>query len=163
MVPDRTVPQVRRLRAQDRQRWGELWHGYLSFYRADLSDEVTDLTFRRLCERDQGMLGLVAVDTEDRPIGLAHLVFHPATWSAEGYCYLEDLFVDRGQRGGLVARTLFAAVYAQARERGVGRVYWNTQQYNGAARSLYDTVGELTSFVVYEHTIENDKGGSDAA
>ena len=45
---------------------------------------------------------------------------------------------------------LFNVVYEVAREHGAGRIYWHTQQFNGAARSLYDTVGQLTSFVVYE-------------
>jgi GNAT superfamily N-acetyltransferase len=143
--------RVRRLQAGDLDRWRVLWDGYLSFYRADMPAQLTDLTFRRLCDGEQGMLGLVAVDVDDMPVGLAHLVFHGSTWSDAGYCYLEDLYVDAQHRGGRVAQALFEAVYEQARARKVERVYWHTQQYNGAARSLYDTVGELTSFVVYEH------------
>jgi GNAT superfamily N-acetyltransferase len=145
--------RVRRLRDEDRQAWEELWAGYLRFYRAEIAPDVTERSFGRLCAGDEGMLGLVAADDDDRPVGLAHVVFHPATWSAAGYCYLEDLFVRRDLRGGEIARALFDAVYAAARERGADRVYWHTQQYNGAARSLYDTVGRLTSFVVYEHDL----------
>jgi GNAT superfamily N-acetyltransferase len=149
-----TEIEVRPLRAEDRERWVELWSGYLSFYRANLSDEVTESSFARLCAGDAGMVGLVAVGPDDVPIGLAHLVFHPATWSTVSSCYLEDLFVDRRQRGGDVARALFDAVYARARAAGADRVYWHTQQFNGPARSLYDTVGRLTSFVVYEHDLD---------
>jgi GNAT superfamily N-acetyltransferase len=145
---------VRRLRNEDFNRWRALWGSYLSFYRADVPEEVTDLTFTRLRDGEQGMLGLVATDSDDQPIGLAHLVFHPATWSASGYCYLEDLYVDPSHRRGRAARTIFEAVYTQARERGAERVYWHTQQFNGPARSLYDSVGQLTSFVVYEHQID---------
>lgn len=145
---------VRRLRPQDLDRWRILWDGYLSFYRATVDDEITDLTFERLCAGDHTMLGLVAVDGDDQPVGLAHLIFHAATWSAGEYCYLEDLYVDPSHRGTDVARRLIESAYAQARERGSHRVYWNTQQFNGAARSLYDTVGELTSFVVYEHLLD---------
>jgi GNAT superfamily N-acetyltransferase len=142
---------VRHLLGADYSRWRELWSGYLSFYRARVSDEVTDVTFRRLREGERGMLGLVAVDADDGPVGLAHLVFHPATWSESDYCYLEDLYVEPSHRGGSAAGMLFDEVYAEARARGAKRVYWHTQQFNGAARSLYDTVGQLTSFVVYEH------------
>jgi GNAT superfamily N-acetyltransferase len=145
--------QVRRLRDADRAAWDELWDGYLRFYRADVSAEITNATFGDLCAGSDGMLGLVAVGDDDRPVGLAHLVFHRSTWSATGYCYLEDLFISRDARGGGVARALFDGVYAAARERGAERVYWHTQQYNGAARSLYDTVGHLTSFIVYEHEL----------
>ncbi len=145
---------VRRLRTADADRWRELWDGYLSFYRADVSEEVTARTFQRLCDGDEAMVGLVAVDGDDRPLGLAHLVYHAATWTSSNYCYLEDLFVDRGQRGTGISQALFDAVYAHAREAGSSRVYWHTQQFNGAARSLYDTVGSLTSFVVYEHDLD---------
>jgi hypothetical protein len=34
--------------------------------------------------------------------------------------------------------------------RGAGRLYWHTQEYNGRARSLYDQVARVTSFIVYE-------------
>jgi GNAT superfamily N-acetyltransferase len=141
---------VRRLEDRDRKRWLELWAGYLHFYRAELSDEVTELTFVRLRDGADGLLGLVATDGDGRLVGFAHLVFHPSTWSSTGYCYLEDLYVDRSARGGGVSRALFEATYAEARARGADKTYWHTQQFNGAARSLYDKVGHLTSYVVYE-------------
>jgi GNAT superfamily N-acetyltransferase len=144
---------VRRLRATDREGWQRLWDQYLRFYRADLPARVTDKTFARLCESDGGLVGLLALDGEDTAVGLAHLVFHPSTWADGPYCYLEDLFVDRGARGGGVAGRLFEVIYETAHEHGARRVYWLTQQFNGAARSLYDTVGHLTSFVVYEHEL----------
>jgi GNAT superfamily N-acetyltransferase len=146
--------RVRRLEDDDAVGWRVLWDGYTSFYRSEIPDHVTDLTFARLRDGEDGMVGLVAVDGDDAPVGLAHLVFHAATWSESGYCYLEDLYVDPAHRGGRVARSLFDAVFAEARQRGVERVYWHTQEFNGAARSLYDTVGRLTSFVVYEHLVE---------
>jgi GNAT superfamily N-acetyltransferase len=153
MATDRSQPAVRALRTEDFSRWRVLWDGYLSFYRSELDEKTTELTFRRLCEGEQGMLGLVAVDADDQPIGLAHLVFHSSTWSTAGYCYLEDLYVEPGHRGGRLATAIFDAVYACAREHGAERVYWHTQQFNGPARSLYDTVGQLTSFVVYERLL----------
>jgi GNAT superfamily N-acetyltransferase len=142
--------QVRRLRDGDRRGWERLWQGYLRFYRASLDGPITDQTFARLRDQTDGFAGLVAVDDDERPVGLAHLVFHRSTWSATTYCYLEDLYVDPSQRGGGVAQSLFDAVYALARERGADRVYWHTQQFNAPARSLYDKVGRLTSFVMYE-------------
>jgi GNAT superfamily N-acetyltransferase len=144
---------VRRLRAGDREPWERLWEQYLSFYRAELAPATSDATFARLCEADGSLLGLLAVDPDDTALGLAHLVFHPSTWTDASYCYLEDLFVDRAARGSGAANRLIDSVYASARERGADRVYWTTQQFNGPARSLYDTVARLTSFVVYEHDV----------
>jgi GNAT superfamily N-acetyltransferase len=144
---------VRRLRVGDREGWQPLWDQYLSFYRAELPPETSDATFARLCEPNSDLVGLLAVDGDGRAVGLAHLVFHPSTWTEAPYCYLEDLFVDPASRGSGVANRLIDTVYESARELGAGRVYWTTQQFNGAARSLYDTVAHLTSFVVYEREL----------
>ena len=95
------------------------------------------------------MFGFVA-ETDGELKGLVNALVHPSTWTTSCYCYLEDLFVDRDSRGGHIARELIEAVSTEATARGAAHVYWHTQQYNGAARSLYDQVARLTSFVVYE-------------
>lgn len=140
---------IRPVREGDRTAWLPLWLGYNAFYRNDPPEEVTGVTFRRLCDGSHGFFGLVA-EHSGGLVGLAHAVFHPATWTTETYCYLEDLYVAREGRGTGAARRLMEGVYAEADRRGSGRVYWHTQQYNAPARSLYDVVGHATSFVVYE-------------
>jgi GNAT superfamily N-acetyltransferase len=147
---------IRELRSEDRQGWLELWSGYLAFYRVELDERVTRTTFERLCDGAEGMFGLVAVDGgggDERVVGFANAIVHPSTWALAGYCYLEDLFVARGARGGNVGEELIEATALAAHERGVERLYWHTQQFNGAARSLYDKVGRLTSMVVYERDV----------
>src|SRR5437868_1360199 len=124
-----TPPSIRPLRATDRPAWDVLWAGYLRFYRAELTQEVTDLTFKRLCDRVDGMYAFVAVDGEDRAVGFAHAIAHPSTWSATGYAYLEDLFVSPDVRGGDLARALIETTAQEARERGLDRLYWQTQSY----------------------------------
>jgi len=143
---------IRALTADDYPGWLPLWRGYLRFYRGEVSDEVTLDTFRRLAGGLDGMTGLVAEGPAGTGglAGLAHLVFHPSTWASQPYCYLEDLFVAPSARGSGLSRQLIDAVYAEADKRGAARVYWETQEYNGAARSLYDLVAHRTSFVIYE-------------
>jgi len=145
---------IRALRAEDRDAWRVLWDGYLRFYREDLPEHITELTFRRLVQREDGMFGLVAVDSNDRPVGLANVLTHPSTWTENGYCYLEDLYVSPEARGTGAGRALIEAVIEAARERDITRVYWHTQQFNGRARSLYDVAGTLTSMVVYERSLD---------
>ncbi len=140
---------VRPLAARDEQRWRELFEGYVTFYEASVPDTVVALTWRRLLAGEDGMAALVAVDEADRPIGLAHLVFHRSTWTETWYCYLEDLFVDPGIRRAGVGRALIDATYAEATRRGATRTYWATQETNKTARRLYDSVGVLTEFVQY--------------
>lgn len=83
---------IRRINGDDKAQWLALWQGYLDFYRADVAPQVTDRTFERLGQ-DEQVYGLVAEDAEGRLLGLMNLVFHPSTWSAVGYCYIEDLYV----------------------------------------------------------------------
>ncbi len=141
---------IRALRNDDWDGWAALWAGYLAFYRADLDDVTSRRTFERLCAGEEGMFGLLAVDDAGKAVGLADCVVHASTWSRQPKCYLEDLFVDPVARGQDVGRALLLAVQEAGTERGADRVYWHTQQYNGRARSLYDQVGQPTSFVVYE-------------
>ena len=142
-------PTVRPLQARDFDAWHLLWDGYNSFYRHEVTAEVTEDTFRRLHEGADGFLGLVA-EHEGGLVGLAHAIFHPSTWTTRTYCYLEDLFVARTHRGSGAARALIEALYAEADRRGADSVYWHTQSYNAPARSLYDQVAKSTSYVVYE-------------
>jgi GNAT superfamily N-acetyltransferase len=141
---------IRPLQHSDWEAWKPLWDGYLDFYRAELDAETTKKSFERLCDGTDRMHGLLALDGAGAAVGLAHLVLHPATWTAGSYCYLEDLFVAPDARGGEVASELILAVYEHADEAGATRVYWHTQEFNGPARSLYDKLGRRTSFVVYE-------------
>ena len=57
--------RVRRTQSRDFDRWRVLWSGYLAFYRGEVPDHVTDMTFKRLCGDEEGMVGLVAVDADD--------------------------------------------------------------------------------------------------
>jgi len=59
-----------------------------------------------------------------------HLLFHPSTWSATSYCYLEDLFVSPSVRGGGVGCALIEATYDEADRQGAERVYWLTAHDN---------------------------------
>ena len=142
-------PTVRPLQARDFDAWHLLWDGYNSFYRHEVTAEVTEDTFRRLHEGADGFFGLVA-EHEGGLVGLAHAIFHPSTWTTRTYCYLEDLFVAGPHRGSGAARALIEALYAEADRRGADSVYWHTQSYNAPARSLYDQVAKSTSYVVYE-------------
>ncbi len=141
---------IRRVEAADYDDWSRLWQGYLDFYRAQVPQATTARTFDRLVKQLDDMVGLVAVGADGKLLGFAHLVFHPSTWSDTSYCYLEDLFVAQAARGTATGRDLIRATYDEADRRGASTTYWQTQQYNGAARSLYDQVGHPTSFIIYE-------------
>lgn len=149
---------VRPLRAEDRPAWDPLWAGYLAFYRHELAVAVTDSTFARLCAGGDDLFGLVAVDADDRAVGFSHALLHASTWAPGGVCYLEDLYVEPGTRGGDTGRALIEATATEARTRGAETLYWRTQAFNGRARSLYDQVAHLSSDVLYERDLDGGPG-----
>lgn len=139
---------IRGICASDKLGWENLWQQYLHFYRADVSPEISDKTFSKLCQKEE-LVGLVAVNNQGQILGFMHLVYHASTWSDTNYCYIEDLFVDKSARGKNVAESLFNEAYKHAEVRESSRVYWMTQEFNSSARSLYDKIGQRTSFIIY--------------
>ncbi len=143
---------VRPLQRPDQAAWKVLWQAYLDFYEQDLAPEVTETLFERLLS-ESGHRGFVAI-RDGEPVGLVHFLFHNSTWSTLSTCYLEDLFVSAGLRGGGAGRKLIEAVYAEAdREPSAsGNVYWHTHDHNARARQLYDRIGVLSDFVRYDRS-----------
>jgi GNAT superfamily N-acetyltransferase len=127
-----------------------LFRAYLVFYRTVLSGKQIELTWTRLLSQEDGMFGLIALDAQDTPIGIANILFHRSTWAEHGYCYLEDLFVEKTVRRSGAGRALIEATYAEAGRRGASDTYWATDKDNAAARALYDKVGKLTPFLQYK-------------
>lgn len=139
---------IRPLTPTDEAGWRRLWAAYLRFYRAEVPEAVTAGTFARLLDPASGMGGLVA-EQDGAVIGICNYIFHANTWSLQPTCYLQDLYVDPAARGSGAAKALIAECEAVARAQGCFRLYWLTQEFNGPARSLYDTVAQRTSFIVY--------------
>jgi GNAT superfamily N-acetyltransferase len=142
--------RVRRLEANDKPAWLSLFRGYIEFYKTALPDEVIETTWQRLMAGQPDFhIALVAVNSEDKPVGLAHLLFHRSTWSPTWYCYLEDLFVDPKRRANGIGRALIEATYREADARECTRTYWTTQEFNYRARGLYDQVATKSPFIQY--------------
>ena len=142
--------RVRRLEARDKPVWHILFKGYIEFYKATVPEDVIEMTWKRLMEGAPDFhIALVAVDAADKPVGLAHVLFHRSTWSPTSYCYLEDLFVDPAQRAKGAGRALIEATYREADARKCTRTYWATQDFNYRARALYDQVATKSVFVQY--------------
>ena len=139
---------IRELKETDKDRWLELWAGYLEFYKSNLSPEQTEFTWKRLINNEQKMYGFVA-ENESGVVGFTHCLFRPSTWTETDYCYLEDLFVDPNIRGKGVGRALMNRVVELAKEKNSKRVYWTTQEFNKTARVLYDSITSVSEFVQY--------------
>lgn len=143
---------IRPAEPKDEARWRELWAGYVKFYRASVPEEATASTWKLILDPESKIEALVA-ESDGKVIGICNYLFHDSTWSTQPICYLQDLFVDSKARGGGAAKKLILACEEKAKEKGAFRLYWQTQEYNGAARSLYDTIVPRSSFIVYRKNL----------
>lgn len=129
---------IRPIKASDENRWLILWQGYLDFYKTSVPSELTELTWARIMDPDFNMKCAVAEQDGD-VIGFTTFNLQNSTWSPNGHCYLEDLFVDPAVRGSGAGRALIDYVKAYAIDLKCSRLYWNTDEDNETARNLYDS------------------------
>jgi GNAT superfamily N-acetyltransferase len=129
---------IRAANPADKQRWLVLWQGYLDFYKTELSTEQSELTWQRILNPEFNMKCALAID-DGAIVGFTTYNLQNSTWSENGHCYLEDLFVDSTVRGKGVGRALIEYVKSYAIENNCSRLYWNTDEDNATARKLYDS------------------------
>lgn len=102
--------QIAPVTRADHAVWESLWQGYLDFYETSLPPQMSALTFDRITGGDASMGGFLAWRLEGQgrreALGLVHFLTHRGTWTRGDHCYLEDLFVAPGVRGGGVGRAL---------------------------------------------------------
>ena len=139
---------IRSLNAADQESWLALWRGYQSFYKVDLPEATSQVTWQRLLDEHEPMSGAVAL-VGGHTVGIVHFIQHRSCWTPGDYLYLQDLFVAPELRGQGVGRALIEHVYAQARERECSRVYWLTHETNHEAMLLYGRIAERSGFLQY--------------
>ena len=138
---------IRPVVSTERAQWEPLWLGYLAFYEKSVPAAVTDFTWARVVE-DREIEALIAWEGESA-LGLVQYLLHPSTWNKGGNVYLQDLFVVPDARGKRIGRRLIAAVTEASKAKGAGVLYWQTEEFNGTARRLYERVAKRAPFVRY--------------
>lgn len=139
---------IRPIGPGDRDAWLPLWQGYQAFYKVTLPEEATACTWARLLDPAEPVDGALAWRGSEA-VGLVHHIRHRSAWTVGDYCYLQDLFVAPGTRGGGIGARLIEHVYAAARASGCARVHWLTHETNADAMRLYDRIAEKSGFVQY--------------
>lgn len=142
--------QIRPITAADHAAWLPLWQGYQRFYNAEIAAEVSAITWQRFLDPSEPMHAALAWQN-GAAVGLVHFIYHRSCWTEGNYCYLQDLFVAEGGRGGGIGRQLIEQVYAHAQAAGASRVHWLTQADNAQARRLYERIAEYSGFIQYRH------------
>jgi hypothetical protein len=75
--------RIRNIEQSDRKQWDPLWQAYLDFYEATVSDETTDLTWKRFFDSTHVFTGFVA-EEDGKILGIAHAMLRQSTWEKVG-------------------------------------------------------------------------------
>jgi GNAT superfamily N-acetyltransferase len=147
--------EVVALEPKHKDGWLAMWAGYLTFYKEDLPDAQTELTWQRMLDPAFNLHGFVAM-SEGRIVGLTNYSWTNSTWDEYPNIYLEDLFVDESLRGGGIGRALIDAVTRVAHAKGSKRVRWITHRDNDTAQKLYDSLAEKSEFIMYDRDVTKE-------
>jgi GNAT superfamily N-acetyltransferase len=147
-VTPTTPCTIRAALPSDEAAWRQLWRGYCDFYRAQIPEEVTSRTWKRILDPDAQVMCIVA-EVDGQVYGFANCVVHENTWEAQAVCYLEDLFVTPAARGHGLGTALLEWLRNAMRAEGWARLYWMTKADNVQARRLYDRFAQADGFVRY--------------
>jgi len=139
---------IRPLSEKDYDAWLMLWQGYIEFYEASVSDEITQATWKRLIDPQSNLFCDVAEDNST-VVGFTHSVLHEATWTDKPVCYLEDLYIAPDQRRKGIGRALIDNLISRGEEKDWSRIYWHTASDNKTARVLYDRYKQADDMVRY--------------
>ena len=145
--------KIRELSEADHSSWLKLWAGYLSFYKVEIPDSQTSLTWARLLDADFDMHGLIA-EADGQVVGLAHFSFTHSSWAKGPNLFLEDLFVDKALRGQGIGKSLIEALDTPAKAKSSEKIYWETHKDNFVAKSLYEGLSQLSEFVTYSRAVK---------
>ena len=142
-TPDAGPPPVTLATASaDLEVAGRLLHDFNTEY--DDPTPGADALAERLAElvADGGteVLLVGGADT-DAADGVAVLRFRPSLWSRADECYLAELYVVPGRRGGGLGRVLLRACLERAVARGCDFIDLATSEDDVAARHLYEAEG----------------------
>jgi GNAT superfamily N-acetyltransferase len=130
--------------------WLELYSGYGEFYETPLNDEKALLVWSWLIDSDHELNAYVAVDSDDKPIGLAHYREFARPLAGGTGLYLDDLFVSPDARGAGVGTALISALKDKAARENFSVVRWITASDNATAQRVYDRLANKTSWITYD-------------
>ena len=151
-MSEETVPTVRPVGTDDRERWQELFLAYGIFYEESFPPDTVDGVWAWLMSDNHPLRGFVA-ELDGQVVGFAHLRFQHDTFTAGAGWFLDDLFTHPDVRGRGVATALIEALDEYASTRGGGTMRWITAATNERARRLYDTLATPTTWVTYEREV----------
>lgn len=143
---------VRRPVVSDYARWRELYRGYAEFYEVAQTNAAADTVWSWILDPLHEVDCLLAENDHGRVVGLAHYRPFARPLSASTGCFLDDIFVDPGERGTGAADALLRRLAELAATNGWSVVRWITADDNYRGRAKYDQYATRTTWITYDMT-----------
>lgn len=138
---------IAELKTSDYDDWLPLWRANME---QQVSDDVTALTWKRICDTGFPIGGLGArMEDGGKLCGICHFIIHPTTGNSKFICYMQDLYVDPSARRKGVARALIMNLAAMGKLYDWARIYWLAEAKNEEAQRLYRTLGLKLDFTLH--------------
>lgn len=147
-----TDVQIRPVTAEDKAAWLPLWKAYLTFYKTQLADAVSESTWKRFLDPNETTNAALAWK-DGKAVGMVHYIYHRSNWSVENSCYLQDLLVVAEERGTGLGRKLIEFVYTDAKAAGAAKVHWLTHETNATAIQLYERIAERPGYIQFRKSL----------
>ena len=138
----------------DKDQWQKLYCGYAEFYNMPMEQQTLDTVWSWIFDVDNKFYCLIAKNSEDQALGLAHYREMPSPLRGAVVGFLDDLYVDPAFRGEGVVDVLFESLEQQAKQHGWPFVRWMTADDNYRGRSVYDKISEKTHWLTYQMPIK---------
>jgi len=140
---------IREIQINDKIQWQELYKGYAKFYKVEMNDQILEIVWGWLHDRNHEVNGIV-YETEGGIVALAHFRKMPRPLKGKHIGFLDDLFVDPKHRGKKIGEQLINELKKISTAKGWGLIRWLTASDNLRAKKLYDRVAKKTSWDLYE-------------
>lgn len=138
----------------DRAEWQRLFQAYAGFYKTSVTPQSFDAVWGWIFDPANDFWCDVA-ETEAGIVGFTQYQLMHRSLGGSMVCYLSDLYVDPAIRGSGAGRALIDNVIAFARARKLPSVRWLTQEFNYSARTLYDSYGAKSDFILYSVPVKD--------
>ena len=101
----------------------------------------TEDDFRRALFGPQPRAWALFAERAGQPVGFALWFYTFSTFAAAPGLYVEDVFVEPGQRGRGIGRMIFRDLARRALDEGCARMEWRVLTWNAPAIGFYRSIG----------------------